>query len=119
MKNATDKISDFLTKWWRPIGFLFIACYTAFTMYNAIIDNSSTNDSQEIEIKDTKELFEVAIKDTKELFNAGLQTLDGRGEKRHKRLLDKIKEIESILRIKDRQIEQLQKDVAFMQGQAN
>ncbi len=99
MSDATDKLSDFLTKWWRPISILFAACYFAFTAYDDINDNSSTNDSQEI-----------AIEDSKELFNVEFKTLDNRGKKRYDRLLDALNEAEA-------KIEQLQKEVAFLQGQ--
>ena len=106
MKNVTDKISDFFSSWWKVLGALATALYISFTMYDDIKDNKASIEG-----------LTISIEDTKSAFKSELETIEGRSNKRYKRLLDELNEIRSTDKIKDRQIENLQKEVAFIQGQ--
>jgi len=95
MKNVTDKISDFFGSWWKVIGAFVTAIYIAFTMHDDIKDNKASI----------------------ELIKTELITVEGRGSKQNKRLLEKLKEVERNDETKDKKIEELQKEVAFIKGQ--
>ena len=95
MKNVTENISKFFASWWKVLGALVTAIYIAFTMHDDIKDNKASID----------------------LIKTELITVEGRGTKRNKRLLEKLNEVKANDVTKDRKIEELQKEVAFIKGQ--
>lgn len=92
---AASSIKKFFSDWWSLIGALLTALFIAFTMHDDIKDNTADIGLIKVE----------------------LVTVEGRASKQNKRLLEKLKEVKENDKLKDKQIEQLQKDVAFIKGQ--
>jgi uncharacterized protein HemX len=106
MSDKLTKVGNFISKYWFLAVFLGSGLFALFELYSQIQTNTKSY-----------EVIKQELSDLREFNRSEVHTVDKRNEKRYKRTLEALKEIERNDREKDKQIEGLTKEVYYIKGQ--